>query len=73
MAKKDNPTQTNLIKVIGLSIILEFRSFIMITKKTKSRTSNFREMVLCFFKNKKWHKACVDGKCLIGANKINIK
>jgi hypothetical protein len=53
MAKKDSTTQTNPIKVMGLSIILEFRSFIMITKKTKSRTSNFREMVLCFFKNEK--------------------
>ena len=53
MEKKDNPTPANPINVTGLSIILEFISFIMIAKKITIKTINFKLVALCCFKNEK--------------------
>ncbi|MNL50342.1 hypothetical protein D3C87_1733530 [compost metagenome] len=51
MEKKDNPIPTNPINVTGLSIILEFMSFIMIAQKKAIKISSFKLVALCCFKN----------------------
>jgi hypothetical protein len=53
MEKKDNPTPANPTNVIGLSIIFEFISFIMIARRMTIKTSNFKLVALCCFKNEK--------------------